>query len=209
MSGERKTDNHVMWVWLETIGNIIGPRGLNSILNYAHLEKYIDNFPPDNDKLDIPLKDLQSLYFSLLELFGRKGVRGLQMRVGRESARISIANRPEVTKPVKLAARLLSEHRKMHLTLDKFKDQIKQRFGYPKDESLIELREEEDCFLLVDRAWFESEEVSSQEPVCGFLVGMLHYLMEWITGNDHEVEEIECRAMGCPADVFKIMKKSK
>jgi predicted hydrocarbon binding protein len=209
MTGGRKTDNHVMRVWLETVQSIIGPKGLKSVLNYGHLEEYIDNFPPDNDDLEIPLEDLRYLYLSLLELFGRKGIRGLQMRVGRESARISIERRPEVTKPVKLAAHLLSEPRKMRLTLEKFSDQIKQRFGYPPGASLIELREEEGYFLLIDKAWFESEGVTSQVPVCGFLVGMLQHLMKWITGNEHDVEEVECRSMGCPADVFKISKARK
>jgi predicted hydrocarbon binding protein len=31
-------------------------------------------------------------------------------------------------------------------------------------------------------------------------------MVEWITGHPHKVEEIECRAMGHPADVFKVAK---
>jgi predicted hydrocarbon binding protein len=209
MIEKRKTDNHVMRVWLETIKSIMGVKGLESILNYAHMEKYIDSFPPDNDKLEVPLEDLQNLYRSLLELFGRKGIRGLQLRVGRESARLSISRRPDVTTPVKRAAHLLSEPRKMRLALEKFIEQIEQRFGYPSDESPIELQEGEDSFLVSDRAWFESEGVTSTQPACGFLVGMLQYIMEWITGNEHHVEEIECRSTGCPADVFKILKAKK
>ena len=209
MNEPRKTDNHVMRVWLETIQSIIGPKGLKSVLNYAHLERYIDAFPPDTDQLEIPLKDLQLLYCSLLELFGQKGVYGLQMRVGRESARISIDRRPEVTKPVKLASHLLPESKKMRFTLESFVEQIKQRFGYPSEESPVELKEDKDYFFLADKAWFESEGVLSQQPSCGFLVGMLQYLMKWITGNEHEVEEIECRSIGCPADVFRISKTKK
>ncbi|MGD2247891.1 MAG: hypothetical protein PVF58_05755 [Candidatus Methanofastidiosia archaeon] len=169
---ERKTDNHVMLVWLETVQNIVGPNGLKSVLNYAHLQKYIDNFPPNTDDLEIPLKDLQDLYLSLFELFGSKGTRSLQIQVGREAARISIQERPQVAKPVKLAAHLLSESRKMRLTLEKFIEQIEQRFGYPSDLSPIELIEDKDYFYIIDKRWFESERISSQTPVCGFLTGM-------------------------------------
>ncbi|MBU7009779.1 MAG: hypothetical protein HXS46_03755 [Theionarchaea archaeon] len=38
---------------------------------------------------------------------------------------------------------------------------------------------------------------------------MLQALMEWVTGHTHEVEEIECRAMGYSADVFRIAKDRK
>lgn len=206
---ERKTDNHVMLVWLETVQSIVGPNGLKSVLNYAHLQQYIDNFPPNNDDLEIPLKDLQTLYSSLFELFGSKGTRSLQIRVGREAARISIEERPQIAKPVKLAAHLLSESRKMRLTLEKFIEQIEQRFGYSSDLSPIKLREDEDYFYIIDKKWFESEGRSSQTPVCGFLTGMFQHLIQWITGHEHEVEEVECRAMGDPADVFRIEKAQK
>jgi predicted hydrocarbon binding protein len=209
MSEGRKTDNHVMLVWLETVQNIIGPLGLKSVLNYAHLQKYIENFPPNNDNLEIPLEDLQNLYSSLFELFGKKGARGLQIRVGREAARLAIEMRPQISKPVKLAARLLSEPRKMRLTLEKHIEQIEQRFDYSSNLPPIELREDEDCFMYVDEAWFESEGRTSETPVCGLLIGMLTYLIEWITGNQHQVEEIQCRAMGHSADVFRIEKSLK
>ena len=209
MTEGRKTDNHVMLVWLETVQNIIGPSGLKSVLNYAHLPGYIDNFPPNNDNLEIPLEDLQTLYSSLLELFGKKGARSLQIRVGREAARLAVETRPQISKPVKLAARFLSEPRKMRITLEKHIEQIEKRFDYLPNFPPIELREDEDCFLYKDEAWFESEGRTSQTPACGLLAGMLMYLMEWITGNEHEVEEIECRAMGQSADVFRIEKSLK
>ena len=206
MTEERKTDNHVMFVWLETVQNIIGPSGVKSILNYAHLQKYIDNFPPNDDDLVIPLEDLQTLYSSLLELFGKKGARSLQIRVGREAARLAVEARPQISKPLKLAARLLPEPKKMRLTLEKHIEQIEKRFDYIPNFPPIELHENEDCFLYKDEAWFESEGRTSQTPLCGLMSGMLMYLMEWITGHEHEVEEIECRAMGHPKDVFRIEK---
>ena len=71
-----------MKAYLMTLKGVVGENGLHLILNYAHLENYSGSFPPDNEKLVIPLKDLQKLLLSLYELFGSKGVRSLQIRVG-------------------------------------------------------------------------------------------------------------------------------
>lgn len=206
MPEERKTDNITMRIWLEIIDTIVGPNGTKSILNYAHLEKYIDNYPPDNDDLEIPTKDIRNLYLSLLELFGGKGARALQLRVGREFIRISIKKVSGVAKAAKLAARLLQEPKKMHLALKRYTEQYEQRWTSQLDESRFEIREEEDYFLLIDRDNPMIQETSSPVPACCTTVGELQELMEWITGHKHKVEEIECKAMGDPADVFKIVK---
>lgn len=209
MSEGRKTDNFVMRIYLDTIQSIVGSNGLKSILNYAHLEKYIDSFPPHNDELEIPLEELQALFCSLYELFGSKGVRGLQLRVGRENARVGIEGRSRLAKSLRTAARILPETKKLRLLLEKVVEQSIQRFPSQLDVPLVELREEEDCFLIIHRDRFESEEIAAQTPVCNVFVGNLQYVIQWITGHEHEVEEIECRAVGHPADVFRIAKARK
>ncbi|KYK33242.1 MAG: hypothetical protein HXS46_02455 [Theionarchaea archaeon] len=204
----RKTDNFTMRITLETLQNIIGPNGLRSILNHAHLQKYIDNFPPDNDDLEIPLQDVHILHHSLFDLFGKKGVRCLQICVGREICRIGLEKRSGILKVLQLSARILSENQQLHAVLEKYVEEAEKRqptqLGVPR----LTLIEEEKCFLLVDRDYHMSHGVVSDEPVCNDIVGTLQYLVEWITGHPHKVEEIECRAMGNPADVFRISKRA-
>lgn len=209
MSVEKKTDNLLMRIMLETVQNVVGTNGVKSILNYAHLEKYIDNFPPDNDDLEIPTKDLRLIHLALIELFGSKGARSFQLRIGREIICLSLEKRPGIAKALQMAARLLPETKRMRIGLEKFAEQMQQRQSSTLDSARLELQEEEDYFLLVDRDYHGSEGVTSLSPACNVYIGMIKYLMEWITGTLHEVEEIECRAMGHPADVFKISKARK
>ena len=190
--------------WLDCIQNIVGPQGLKSVLNHACLEKYVDNSPSENDVLEVPVDDLRSLFFSLYEVFGDKCTYSLQLRLGREQARIAIKEYAPSAKTIQVAACLLPEPKKMHMVLEKMKEQIEKVY-----RTQIELREEGSSFLLTTKNWIESEGVMSTVPVCGAFVGMLQYTMEWITGYPHEVEEIECRAMGHPADVFRISKVRK
>lgn len=209
MPEESKTVNFLMKCWLITIQNIVGPNGLNSVLNYAHLQKYIDNFPPDNELFEIPVKDARDLFHSLYELFGSKGSRSLSFRVGREYARIGIDGRPAIVKALMLAARLVPEKMKMRLALDKLVETENMWFRSNVSGPIVELKEEGNYFYIVRKDWFESGGIVSQQPVCGMYSGMLQYIMKWITGHEHDVEEIECKAVGDSVDVFRIEKARK
>lgn len=201
-----EVDNFLFRKWLETLQNIVGKNGLNSILNYSHLDMYIGNFPPDNDDLAIPVQYLQHLYMAILELLGQKGAHSLQLRVGKEVMRNLIEGRPIITKPLKAAAHFLPVSKRMRMALEKFIEQSLKRAPTTLGSNRFELQEEPEYFLFIDRDYEGSEGVIANSPVCGFQTGMLQYAMEWITGTPHRVEEIECRAMGHPADVFKIWK---
>jgi predicted hydrocarbon binding protein len=209
MTGIRRTDNLVLRANLETIQSITGPNGLKSILNYAGLQQYIDNFPPDNDEREIPVEELQKLDNALQVLFGGKGARALQLKVGWEFARTAIGKRPGIEKAVKLAARLLPESKKMRLVLERWGEEIEKREPSDVYHPRVEVQEKDDCFIFTDKDQYSREGVRSETPSCNGYVGILGYLMEWITGHNHEVEEIECRGMGNPADVFRIQKRRK
>lgn len=205
---ERKTDNITMRLWLETLESVLGYNGLRSLLNYGQISEYIDNFPPDNDELDVPLKDLHALYVALLEVFGEKGTRSLQLRIGREFIRIGVTKRPTIAKMLKLSTRILPEKNKIKLALQKFADEFDRRQPSLEYNPRMEVEEKDDCFLLIDKDSFESNGVKSDRPMCATCVGRLEYMLEWITGNKYHIEEVKCRAMGDSCDVFRISKKS-
>ena len=205
----RKTDNITMRLWLETVENVVGSNGLKSILNYAQLKHFIDSFPPDNDNQEIPLEDLRKFYLALHDLFGQKGARSLQLRIGREFIRIGTEKRPTLAKALRLSTRLVPETKRIQLALQKYADIYDERQPSLTYHPRIEVKEEDEYFLLIDKDNFESEGLSSDVPVCNTCVGRLQYIMEWITGHPHHIEEIECRAMGHPFDIFKISKAPK
>ncbi len=209
MSNEGKIDNLIMRVFLETTESIVGPNGLKSILNYGGLKGYIDSLPPDNDEPEIPLEHLRSLYVSLHEMFGDNGARTLMLRVGRENVRRGLEKRPAVAKAMRVAGHLLPEAMKMRLGLENLVGYMKKGSATDGGASLVEIREEKDCFYLIQKENLESEGIKSDVPVCCVARGIIEALIEWITGHPHEVVEVECRAMGDPADVFKIYKEHK
>ncbi|KYK33629.1 MAG: hypothetical protein HXS46_16705 [Theionarchaea archaeon] len=209
MQEEAKTDNLIMRVFLETIESIIGSNGLKSVLNYAHLEKYIGCLPPDNDEKEIPSEDLRSLYLTLHQMFGEKGAHGLQLRVGRENVHRGLKKRPGIARAMKVASRLVPETMKMRLGLERLAEYMKDASSVRVDPSFVGIEEQEDCFLFTQRDSLESDGITSEIPVCGVSQGIIEALIEWITGHPHSVEEIECKATGYSADVFRISKARK
>lgn len=208
MSEEMMADNLIMRVFMETIENIIGPNGLKSILNYAHLEKYIDQIPPDNDEKEIPVQDLHRLYLSLHEMFGNKGTHSLQLRVGRENVHRGLQKRPGIARAMQLASHLVPEITKMRIALERLTQYMKEASSHASAD-FVEIQEKEECFILIQKDNIESEGITSSVPACGVTLGIIEALVEWITGHPHEVREIECRAMGHSADVFEVSKKPK
>ncbi|MBU7015045.1 MAG: hypothetical protein HXS52_13255 [Theionarchaea archaeon] len=208
MPEEIMADNLIMRVFLETIDNIIGPNGLKSILNYAHLEKYIGQLPPDNDEKEIPIQDLRKLYLSLHEMFGNKGARSLQLRVGRENVYRGLEKRPGIARAMQVASHLVPETTKMRLGLERLVKYMKESSNR-SSENLVEIHEEEDWFVLIQRESIESMGITSRTPTCGVTLGIIEALIEWMTGHPHDVQEIECRAMGDQADIFRVSKKPK
>jgi predicted hydrocarbon binding protein len=197
-----------MRIYLETIESIVGHHGLKSILNYAHLQKYIDNFPPLNTKLEIPLRDLQYLCRSLLELFGKRGIRSLQKQVGKQIIKRSLEKRSRLVKGLFLLRYLIPESLRMKGALHKLVHTIKAK--YPpvstSTKDYIQIKEEKDFFVIIHYNNWESEDIMSPSPVCHVTVGAFEAFVEWVTGHVYEVREIECRAMGDPTDVFIISK---
>ncbi|MBU7043526.1 MAG: hypothetical protein HXS47_08020 [Theionarchaea archaeon] len=209
MLKERKTDNFSMRITLETLETILGRNGLRSVLNHSHLPFYIDNYPPDNDELEIPLSHIHSLHSSLTELFGRKGVRSLQLHIGQEICRIGIERRSSIVRALKIGTKILSESQRMRMALEKYMEQAEKRQPTPNGTPRFQLHEEADYFELIDTDYHMGKGVQSEWPVCNDIVGTLSYLLTWVSGHSHEIKEVRCQAMGDPADVFRIYKENK
>lgn len=198
---EKHVANLSMRLWLDTIRTVVGAHELKSVLEYAHLQKYMHNYPPETYEMVIPFKDLRTLFLSLYELFGGRDLYILQLRIGRERARLSIEKYLQTARTLQTTACLFPEWKRIYMGLKKLKEETETLYN-----TKMELQEKDGSFFLTHAGYFESEGVVSPVPVCGTFVGMLQYTAEWITGHPHDVEEVECRAVGDPADVFKIGK---
>ena len=109
-------------------------------------------------------------------------------------------------KTLRHSIRFLPETKGLKMVLNKYVKEAEQRMPSEFNEPRFEIKEEAGYFLLIDKDYHVSNGIESDIPVCNDIIGILQYFLQWTTGHKYDVKEIECRAMGHPADVFRIKK---
>src|SRR5512132_1358452 len=75
--------NRMGRIILMSMEEVMGRNGVNAVLNLASLSSLIENYPPDNTKLDFPFSTVSNLTEVLEQAYGPHGGRGLALRIGR------------------------------------------------------------------------------------------------------------------------------
>jgi predicted hydrocarbon binding protein len=190
--------NSMMYVTLLTFQDIIGVNGLNSILNYSGLTKYRDNFPPNDDKLEVLGSDFRKMVGAIIAIFGEKGARPLLYKAGRRGFQLVLEKNPAMLGFMELGLKLLSKRKRLEKVFTLGAESANKNFGenqrfYVSDEGFV-------CELF-DCYWCKG--LKSTGPICFGEVGLDAEVAKWATGDEHDVEEVLCRAKG--DDVCKIV----
>ena len=64
-------------IFFESIQEITGKNGLDSVLNYAGLSNLIDNLPPDDLERSFDFAHFSIINQALTEIYGERGGRGI------------------------------------------------------------------------------------------------------------------------------------
>jgi predicted hydrocarbon binding protein len=179
---------------------VLGHNGLNAALNLAGLRHLINNYPPNNLDLGFRFDDLSALHYSLEELYGPRGGRGVATRAGRICFKYGLREFGSELGVSDLAFRLLPLSMKLRVggevmtfTLNRFTDQM------------LRFEEETDCYHLhVDHCpvcWGRK----ADSPCCNLVTGVLQEGLFWVSGGrNFIVEEVACVAMGDPTCLYRI-----
>ena len=190
--------NSLMYVTLLTVREIIGENGLNAILNYSNLKKYRNNFPPNDEKLEIPGSDFSAIIASILDVFGERGARPILYNAGRRGFQLMMEKNPTMIGFVGLGLKLLSKRKRLEKVFALGAESTNKLFG---ENQRFYVNEEGFVCELFDCYWCKG--VSSKGPVCFGEVGLDAEVAKWATGDEHDVREVLCRARG--DDVCKIV----
>jgi predicted hydrocarbon binding protein len=182
---------------------IMGRHGVNAILNFAHLEKLVDNYPPNNLELGFPFSEFSALQQAVEEIYGVRGGRGLSMRAGRETWKLALREFVPVLGIGDLAIRTLPLGIKLKIGLDVFA----QTFNKFSDQQ-VRLGEDHRGYLwIIERCpicWGRT----SPQPCCHLAVGILEQALDWVSkGRRFRVEEVSCVAAGDDVCLITISKK--
>ncbi len=190
--------NSMMYVTLLTVEDIIGENGLNSILNYSGLTKYRDNFPPNDEKLEVPGSDFGAIVGSIIDVFGEKGARPLLYKAGRRGFQLVMEKNPAMIGFMGLGLKLLSKRKRLEKVMEIGAESTNKVFG---ENQRFYVGEEGFILELFDCYWCKG--LKSEGPICFGDVGLNAEVAKWATGDEHDVKEVLCRAKG--DDVCKIV----
>lgn len=86
-------DAYMRWQLLAA-EEVVGKQGLSTVLRENGLEKFIDNYPPEefNFNSQITTGEYSSLSAALMTFYGR-AARGMTLRIGRLGCKMAIENR--------------------------------------------------------------------------------------------------------------------
>jgi predicted hydrocarbon binding protein len=194
---KEKLPNQLFNLAFVTIEEVLGKNGLNSVLNYAKIPQYIDNYPPNTLDLEHPSSDFTRFTSGLIQVMGEKGARSLMLRAGLRGFEIMLRDMPglfaldgiEVRKGP--TDKLFSEYVRIQNTMSEAATFI---FG----EGLYKISSTEDEWALEISPCYWCTGLKTDAPICHGEIGFEIGLARWIFGKDIKIEETHCMAKGDP-----------
>jgi predicted hydrocarbon binding protein len=195
--------NLIAKIYLEAIEEVMGTNGTKALLNMAHMQHLIDNFPPGNLSKEFDFADFAHLNEAMEMMYGPRGGRALALRAGRKAfaqglsnfgAMVGIADRTFRLLP--LSIKLKVGLRAMATAFSSTSDQI----SYVKEEPDHFIYVIERCPVCWDR--------QADSPICHAAMGIIQEALDWGSGGKRfKTAEVTCIAKGDPTCNFFIPKQ--
>jgi bacteriochlorophyll 4-vinyl reductase len=195
--------NALMRQAILAIGEVMGERGLKIVLRQAGLERYIDELPPNDLEQGVSTVEYAALNQAVQEFYGRAG-KGMLQRIGRASFHYGVEEQATLMGVAGTALKLMPQKTRIKFILT----QMAKSLMDVNDETYIEVQETPEGFVLADFTCGVCCRRKAEHPICHLYVGSISEAVKWATGQDYEVREIECRAMGTEACRFLVVEST-
>lgn len=178
---------------------VMGGHGLAAVLRASGLERFIENFPPDDLNPAIQASQYARLNEAIEEFYGRGGP-GMLRRIGRASFQYAVREQAALLGVVNVALKLLPENQRIVFILKNMAEALKKT--NPQVQAWVD---EKDAHI----AYHEStcaicEGRRSEQPVCHLYVGSIGEAVQWASGHAREIVETHCIAKGDPHCRFEV-----
>lgn len=199
-----KLPNRLARITLQTIEELLTPKGMETLLTLAHLQHLIQNYPPANLERGFDFSEMGALNLGLEEYYGPRGGRGLALRAGRMVFNNALSHFGALEGVEAAAFRILSMNLKLKVGLGA----LARIFSDFSDQPSRVQEKSPEFHYLVHRnsvCWGRSGE---EKPVCFMMVGILQEALNRISGGrEFRVDEAECLAAGGELCRFVIPKE--
>lgn len=196
--------NRFARILIESIKEIAGKNGVNAVLNYSNLSSLVDNYPPDNLDRAFDFAHFSMIIQALEEIYGKRGGRGLALRVGRTTFDDVLKDYGEMAGTSDLTFRVLPIQKKISIGL-----KAMAKIFSEKSDQISSVKELDDSYLYTIEqcpvCWGREGE---ENPVCFYMVGLLQEGLNWVSGGkEFRINESKCIASGDDICEFTIYKQ--
>lgn len=202
-------DAYMRWA-LDAAEEVVGKQGLTVVLRNAGLERFIDNFPPEN--LDPPGQhitygDYANLNAGLLNFYGRAG-KSMVLRIGRLSAQKMIEHQSNIFNVATVsAAKLMPSATQVKLTLTAIHGGYRVMAEKFKQEWRGGVEDAADHYAF----WIETDPVSAgkqcDQPIGWLIEAGIEEAGRQVFGKFFDVVQVQCRSMGHSRSVWNVPKQ--
>jgi predicted hydrocarbon binding protein len=196
---ESRLPSHVLRCFVETLSTGLGPDALPAVLKNAGLpaewactEKYLG--PLD----DAHAADAYARLQAALRTYYGRGARGTLMRIGEILWESLLGNASFTIKTQATLVRRFPVGLRRKPALELLARLLSAKEGDLAVHTL-DLN-----LLLVDHACPSAMGQSASAPICFVTQGLVREALYWAVGQEHDIEETSCRAMGAADCKFKI-----
>lgn len=170
---------------------VMGDNGLNTVLRTCGLERFIDNFPPNN--LEPSIQAAQYAKFNeAIEAFYGRGGKGILRRIGKASFQYGVREQAALLGIAGVALKLLPERQRIKFILNGMADALKK--SNPEVNAWVDDSGNRLAYVEATCAICHSRH--STEPICHLYVGSVAEAVQWATGKELAVTETHCLARG-------------
>lgn len=203
---DRWMPNATLRLLFMSIEEVMGADGMKAVLNGAHLQQYIGNYPPNTLDLGVKFSEYGLAEQAVETFYGPRGARAMLTRVGREVFRYGLREQSAVLGMAGNALKslpLISMQAKMKILLQQIVSAANKTVNQP-----TRLEEDAESFIMVVDQCVCEYRPYHPNPCCLVTVGTLTEAMKWLTDKPFDIKEITCLNVGADACRYRIPKKA-
>jgi hypothetical protein len=188
-------------IYVTSIEETIGPEAMKAVFKTANIPD--DLYPPPNNFApEFDFAYFAAIGATLEKMYGPRGERGLTIHAGRASFAKGLAEYGPLTGTRDLAFKMIPLNAKLKIVLMAMAESY-SRFS----DQRTTMEEADDHFEFTIHQCPRCWDRTAGKPICYSGVGILEEGCSWVSsGQQFQVEEVACIAVGDQACVFHIQK---
>jgi len=176
---------------LTSVQDVMGDNGLNAVLRTSGLERFIDNFPPNDLQPSIKASQYAQLNQAIEDFYGRGG-KGMLRRIGKASFQYGVREQATLLGVAGVALKLMPEKQRIKFILNGMADALKK--SNPEVNAWVD--ESGDKLAYIESTCSVCHSRHSETSICYLYAGSVAEAVQWATGKEYDVTETHCLAKG-------------